>query len=175
MDSDSENSENSENTTTRVPFDGVGRDPQSLVGRKLKWYYKSGKGISLLTFKFQGGTACQFVNSTDLIGYEEYITENDDPSWFHFDSNLKAALASLDRSGRTTRTIEEACVAERKGGSGERYRAIGIRFDGMTEFGFIYCKKAERTVSTIWDDSSDYEWESESYGDLILAASRIRY
>jgi len=165
--------QSSENTTTVIPFDGKGRDPQSLVGRKIKWYYKSGKGISLLTFKCQDGNA-QFVNPADLMGYEEGIPEND-PSWFHFDSNLKMALSSLDRSGRTTCLIEEACVGQRNDGL-TNYRVVGIRCEGMTNIGYIYCKKQGGTTTNIWNpDDSDFEWEPDYYGDVILAASKIRY
>ena len=127
-----------------------------------------------MTFKCQDGNA-QFVNSADLIGYEEGITENDDPSWFHFDSNLKTALASLDRRGRTTCLIEEACVGKRDNGL-RSYRVVGIRCQGMTNVGYIYCKKQGGITRNIWDsDDSDFEWEADYYGDLILAASKIRY
>ena len=166
--------QSSETTTTIIPFDGKGRDPQSLVGRKIKWYYKSGKGISLLTFKCYNGNA-QFVNPADLIDYEEGITENDDMTWFHFDRNLKTSLASLDRSGRTTCLIEEACVGSRKDGS-TSYRVVGIRCEGMSNIGFIYCKKQGGTTSNVLDpDDSDLEWEPDYYVDVILAASKIRY
>ena len=166
--------QSSESITTVIPFDGEGRDPTSLVGRKIKWYYKSGKGISLLTFKCHDGIV-QFVNSADLIGYEEGITENNDPSWFHFDSNLQTALASLDRSGRSTCLIEEACVGTRKDGSSS-YKVVGIRCQGMSNIGYIYCKKNGGISRNMFDsDDSDFEWEPDYYGDVILAASRIRY
>ncbi len=69
------------------------------------------------------------------------------------------------------------CQSERKVGS-EGFRVIGLKLSGMREMGFIYCKKEERTVAKFWlepGDSDDYEWESATYGDLIIAASRIRY
>jgi hypothetical protein len=171
MDSDSSTSAS---TTTIIPFDGKGRDPNSLVGRKIKWYYKSGKGIGLLTFKCQDGIA-QFYNELDLVGYEPGVTENNDMTWFHLDPKLKSALSSLSRSERTICTIEEACTGKRKVGS-EEFRVIGIKLQGMRERGFIYCKKSARTVANWLDpDDSDIEWEPEHYGDLLLAASRIRY
>jgi len=162
--------------TTKIPFDGKGHDPQSLVGRKIKWYYKSGKGISLLTFLFQKGQNAQFVNDYEFVVYEEGITENNDPSWFHFDANLKAALGGLSRGGRTTRLIEEACVGERSDGK-RSWRVIGIKCEGMTEMGYIYCKKEATTqhANFLDPDDSDIEWVPESHEDVILAASRIRY
>jgi hypothetical protein len=69
MESDSQSSDR---TTTVISFDGKGRDPQSLVGRKIKRHYISGKGISILTFKCGDGNA-QFVDSTDLRDYEEGV------------------------------------------------------------------------------------------------------
>jgi hypothetical protein len=172
MDSDSSTNAS---TTTIIPFDGKGRDPNSLVGRKIKWYYKSGKGIGFLTFKCQDGIA-QFYNELDLVGYEPGVTENNDISTrLHLDPNLKSALSSLSRSERTTCTIEEACTGKRKVGS-EEFRVIGIKLQGMREMGFIYCKKSERTVANLLDpDDSDVEWEPEYYRDLLLTASRIRY
>jgi len=140
--SDSEIEATTITTTTIVPFDGRGRDPKSLIGRKIQRHYKSGKGISLLTFKCQDGSV-QFVNEIDLVGYEEYITQNDDMSWFHLDRNLKDGLRSLGREGRI---IEDACVGERKVGE-ESFRVVGIKVAGMAEVGYIYCKKSERTVT----------------------------
>ena len=128
-----------------------------------------------MTFKCDNGTV-QFVNESDLVGYEEGISENDDMTWFHFDSNVKAALASLDRTGRTTCLIEEACIGKRMNGLAS-YRVVGIRCEGMTKMGYIYYKKEARTVRSDWldADDGDFEWEPESYGDLIVAASKIRY
>src|SRR2546423_5107398 len=156
-------SETGDTTTTIIPYDNRGRDPKSLVGRKIQRKYMSGKGISLLTFKFRNGTV-QFVSESDLARYEDYITENDNPSWFHFDPNLKVALNALQRDGGI---VEDACVAERKVGS-ESFRVIGLKLSGMTKMGFIYCKKEERTVAKFWlepGDSDDYEWESATYED----------
>jgi hypothetical protein len=127
-----------------------------------------------LTFKCRDGIA-QFYNESDLVGYEPEITENDDMTWFHLDSNLKMALAVLDRGGSTTCKVEEACVGKRKIGPQE-FRVIGIKLQRMREMGFIYCKKGERTVTNEWDpDGGDVEWEAEYYGDIVLAACRIRY
>ena len=118
---------------------------------------------------------CQFVNPADLIDYDEGITENDDPTWYHFDSNLKTALASLDRSGWTTCLIEEACVGQRKDGL-TSYRVLGNRCEGMTNIRYIYCKKEGGTKRNIWDpDDGEFEWAPDYYGDVILAASKIRY
>jgi hypothetical protein len=73
-----------------------------------------------------------------------------------------------------TGLIEEACVGKRKDGS-TSYRVVGIRCAGMTNLGYIYCKK-EGGVMAKWDpDDSDIEWEQDRYGDIILAASKIRY
>jgi hypothetical protein len=71
------------------------------------------------------------------VAYEEYITDNDDMSRFHLDANLKAALVSLGCSGKV---IEDAC-----GKVGLMlFRVLGIKLEGMTEMGFLDCKKLWR-------------------------------
>jgi hypothetical protein len=71
--------------------------------------------------------------------------------------------------------IEQACVGKRMDGSGS-YRVVGIKCEGMTNIGYIYCKKEGGTTTNIFDpDDSDIEWEPDYYGDVILASSKIRY
>jgi hypothetical protein len=159
--------------TTVIPFDGQGRDPCSLIGRKIKWYYMSGKGVSLLTFKCDNGMP-QFVNPGDLQDFEKSKYQYDHRSWFCLDNNLKERFSSLERNGRSSIPIVDACIARRERGSGSLYRVIGIKCEGMEDFKFISCKKQgiESRGNMFDPDDSDLEFEEyDFYIDVILASN----
>ena len=96
----------------------------------------------------QDGNA-QFVNYTDLIGYEAGITENDYPTWFQ--------------------QFENRGMFWKKEGWFKQLQSRGDQMQGNDK----YCTK-QGGITTDRDDS-DFEWERDYYGDVILAASKIRY
>ena len=108
---------------------------------------------------------------------EEGVYQNDHRSWFYLDVSLKAALSSLGRDCNTSIPIVDACVGRRQTGS-ESHRVVGIKCEGMEDFGFIYCKK--QGVASMGnmldpDDSDDLEFEYDYYFDVSLASTRIIY
>ena len=162
-----------ENETTKIPFDGIGRDPQSLVGRKIQYSYRAGKPIPLLVFKFTDGKA-QFVNPGDLDSLEDGhdSEEHGGRTLFKMDDCLEETLDALRGDRNRTLVILEACVGKRITES-QSHKVIGIRCEGTRKMGFIYCV-TEGAYNFDDDDSDGYEYWT-LYHDVILAARRIKY
>lgn len=133
-------------STEILPFDGTGKDPKTLVGLKVRWYYEHDQP-SRLELQCSRGIV-QF--------YKEGVTNDWDPNAAEvdyevcMDDHLQAALETLrGQRGKKTLKILEAVVGQRESVACSfwddkceqlQHRVIGIRLEGMDRLGYIFCK-----------------------------------
>lgn len=122
----------------RRQFDGIGQDPQCLVGRRVIWYV-TGASATFHCKRIDVG----FV-STNNCTKASLLSARPRSNCFFMDDVLRDALV---RSVRNSRRILEAKIRRRLTDSGF-CRVICIKCEGMQTMGFVYCKQERDGIAT---------------------------
>lgn len=136
--------------TKTLPFDGKGRDPQSLVGRHVEGYNCDGDGIIL---EFSDGEDMTILSSAS----------RDECAMIKMDHDLFWALHTLDGMKAVPRNLTndprliiEAVTGVRKNRWGtEAGSVFGLKLEGMkaTSFFFLACEassREDRICGDVW-------------------------